>query len=128
VNTIKPSTPYIGEIHTFPIPVIATLQKTKRLASSCPKSGQNYPRSDRGFANPFQDPESGPDAGSAKLSCNRSYHFYYRSHSASSVRSAQEDYTSRKGEDLRKMRVGIHNLIRIMECLQGNLLAWEFDR
>jgi hypothetical protein len=26
------------------------------------------------------------------------------------------------------MGVGILNLIRIMECLQGNLSGWEFDR
>jgi len=44
------------------------------------------------------------------------------------VRSAQEDYTSCSGENLTKMRVGILNLIRIMECLQGNASGWVFDR
>ena len=54
------------------------------------------------------------------------------------MRSTQEDYTSRKGEDPSKMRLGVLNLIRIVECLKltcqaGNMteegasMAYIFD-
>ena len=60
--------------------------------------------------------------------CNRSHHFCYRSHIASSVRSPQEDYASSNRDDLSKMGVSILNSIRIIECLQRNLSDWEFYR
>ena len=44
------------------------------------------------------------------------------------MRCAQENYTSRSGEDLGKMGVGILDSIRMVECLQGNLSSWVFEK
>ena len=56
---------------------------------------------------------------------DRSHHLRYRSHATSSVRGAQEDYTSRNGGDMSKMGVGILHSIRVVECLQGKLSDWD---
>jgi len=44
------------------------------------------------------------------------------------MRSAKEDYTSRNGEDMRKMRMGVLNLIGIVECLKGKLSGWKLTK
>jgi len=110
---------YIGGIHTFPILVIANSSEKDQIVSVrfVQNVAETIPDSIEGLRVSFKIPNQIRMRVLQGNPCNRSHHFRYRGHPASSVGRAQEYYATRIVEDLSKMRVGALYLIRIVECL-----------
>jgi len=82
--------------HTFPIPVVASSSAKDQMASV--RQSKIRPKLSPIRSSICESLSRSRIRSTQSHLCNRSHHFCYRSHGASSVRSAQEYYTSRNGE------------------------------